>query len=518
MTELTLHAMLAERAAVGPDRIAFLFEGEALSYALLEQRSRRIASGLAAANVVAGSRIAYLGRNSAAFYEILFAASRIGAVMMPINRRLADEEIAFILRDGQARALFAEREFGADQGMTGGLPDLVVRLDKLGIEDDYAHWRDALPADGGDGAADAAAVVMQLYTSGTTGKPKGAMLSHRSVLGLRAEVPLDAQPAWNRWSVQDVSILPLPLFHIGTAAWGLVGIFHGAMSVIQPEFDAESYIDAIERHRATRLCLVPSALKLILDHPRAAQADFSSVAFTFYGASPIPLSLLKASLERIGGGFVQIYGMTETSGAVAGLPPEDHDVAGNRRMLSAGKAYPGVEIAIHDADGRAVADGAIGEIVIRSIATMVGYWGNDEATAQAIDADGWLRTGDAGFLEDGYVYIHDRIKEMIISGGENVYPAEVEALLHDHPAIADAAVIGVPDEKWGEAVKAVVVLREGQAIAGAEIIAWARARIAAYKAPKSVDFATVLPRNASGKLLRKDLREPYWAALGRRVN
>ena len=518
MAELTLHAMLADRAALRPAKAAFLFGGETLSYRELDARGRRIATGLIAAGVQPGDRVAYIGRNSAAFYEIVFGASRVGAVLMPVNRRLADDEIGFILNDGRVRFLFAERAFCDQLAAAGVALDLAVPLDALGIGDDYARWRDALPQFDGDLATDREAIAMQLYTSGTTGKPKGAMLSHHSILGLRADVPAALQPAWNSWSEDDVSILPLPLFHIGTAVWGLIGLYHGATSVIQPEFDAGDYIEAVETHRVTRLCLVPSALKLIIEHPRAAAANFSSVAYTFYGASPIALTLLKACIERIGGGFVQIYGMTETSGAIAGLPPEDHDVAGNRRMLSAGKAYPGVEIEIHDPDGRSLAEGDIGEIVIRSPANMVGYHGRPGATAQAVDARGWLRTGDAGFLEDGYVFIHDRIKEMIISGGENVYPAEVEAVLGDHPAVADVAVIGIPDQTWGEAVKAVVVLREGAQCDAREIIAWARGRIAGYKAPKSVDFATSLPRNPSGKLLRKDLREPYWAALGRRVN
>jgi long-chain acyl-CoA synthetase len=515
---VTLVEVLERHVAIRPDKPAFLFGDESVTYAMLDRRSRQVAAGLLAAGAQPGDRIAYIGANSAAYYEILFGVARIGAVMMPVNWRLAAAELAWILANGGVRIVFAEPAYIDRLAGAGAAPDLAVALGGLGIGDGYAAWR--------DGQADSVPpvpiapdqVVMQLYTSGTTGRPKGAMLSHHGILALRTDVPEEQQPAWNRWSDSDVSILPLPLFHIGTAAWGLIGLYYGATSVIQPEFEAGGFIAAIEKHGVTRLCMVPSALKLTIEHERAATADFSSVAYLFYGASPIPLALLREAMRVLRCGFVQIYGMTETSGAILGLPPEDHEPGGNRRMLSAGRPYPGVELEIRDPAGNALPEGAIGEITVRCGATMLGYFGNPEASAETIDAAGWLRTGDAGFVEQGYLFIHDRIKEMIISGGENVYPAEVEAMLYEHPAVADAAVIGVPDAKWGEAVKAVVVLKPGAAAEEGEIIAWAKTRIAGFKVPKSIDFAASLPRNPSGKLLRKDLREPYWAGIERRVN
>jgi acyl-CoA synthetase (AMP-forming)/AMP-acid ligase II len=224
-------------------------------------------------------------------------------------------------------------------------------------------------------------------------------------------------------------------------------------------------------------------------------------------------------MEVFGCGFVQMYGMTETSGTIVALPPEDHVPEGSSRMRSAGKALPGVEVVIVDEAGQVVAPGVVGEIASRSIANMTGYWNLAEATAKALNSEGWLRTGDAGYMdEDGYIYIHDRVKDMIISGGENIYPAEVENAIFGHPSVADVAVIGIPDDKWGEAVKACVVLKAGTTVSPAEIIAWSRERIAAFKCPKSVDYIEALPRNASGKILRRQLREPYWAAVGRRVN
>jgi long-chain acyl-CoA synthetase len=241
--------------------------------------------------------------------------------------------------------------------------------------------------------------------------------------------------------------------------------------------------------------------------------------YLLYGASPIPLELLKECMEVFGCGFAQMYGMTETTGTVVALPPEDHVPEGSPRMRAAGKPLPGVEVKIIDEAGGEVPCGEVGEIATRSIANMAGYWKLEEATAKTIDTDGWLRTGDAGYMdEDGYIYIHDRVKDMIITGGENVYPAEVENAIYGHPGVAEVAVIGVPDDKWGEAVKAMVVRKPGADPLPADIIKYARERIAAYKAPKSVEFIDALPRNASGKILRRELREPFWEGYTRRVS
>jgi long-chain acyl-CoA synthetase len=264
---------------------------------------------------------------------------------------------------------------------------------------------------------------------------------------------------------------------------------------------------------------VPAALQIIVRQPRAKEVDYSRLKYILYGASPIPLDLLRECMEVFGCGFCQQYGMTETCGTIVYLPPEDHDPAGNQRMRGAGKALPGVELKVIDADGNTLPPNTVGEVCTRSVANMNGYWGMDEATAKTIDGEGWLRTGDAGYLdEDGYLFIHDRVKDMIISGAENIYPAEVESAIYGHPHVAEVAVIGIPDEKWGEAVMAVVAPKPGTNPDPADIIAFARTRIAAFKAPKSVTFIEALPRNASGKILRRELREPYWAGRDRQVN
>ncbi|ARS29448.1 acyl-CoA synthetase [Sphingomonas sp. KC8] len=352
--------------------------------------------------------------------------------------------------------------------------------------------------------------MLQLYTSGTTGNPKGAMLANRSLLSLRADYPAEQMPEWNRWGPHDVSLIAMPNFHISGSGWGLWTLQHGAKGVVVREFDPHQVLDLMTRHRITKIMMVPTAMRIVCDHPDAAGTDFSFLKYICYGGSAIPLDLLRQAISVFGCGFAQMYGMTETAGTIVGLPPEDHDPAGNQRMRGVGVPLPGVEVRIVDEGGNELPRGQVGEIVTRSGANMSGYFGNAAATAETIDREGWLRTGDAGSMdEDGYIYLADRMKDMIITGGENVYPAEVENALYSHPQVSDVAVIGVPDPKWGEAVKAIVVPAPGERPEPAELIAWARARIAGYKAPKSIDFRETLPRNPSGKILRRLLRDEY---------
>ncbi len=311
----------------------------------------------------------------------------------------------------------------------------------------------------------------------------------------------------------------MPLGHIGGVGWAIVGFFNGATTILLREFLPGAVLDAIEHRGISKMFMAPAALQILLAQPRVREIDYSRVRYILYGASPIALDLLRQATEVFGCGFAQQYGMTETTGTVVYLPPEDHTPEGNKRMRGAGLPMPGVEIRITGADRQVLGPDEIGEIETRSIANMVGYWKQPDATRETVDNDGWLRTGDAGYLDaDGYLYIQDRFKDMIVSGAENVYPSEVESAIYGHPSVADVAVIGIPDDRWGEAVKAVVVLKPGFDFDADSIIAFARTRIAAYKAPKSVDLVDVLPRNASGKILRRLLREPYWAGRERQVN
>jgi fatty-acyl-CoA synthase len=521
VADKTLADTIRRHARQNPDAIAFHFEGRDTTYAEFDRNTNKVANALIAAGFKHGDRIGFLGKNSDHFFEIMYGAMKAGMVMTPVNWRLSPPEMAYIINNAEAPILFVGPEFSpAVRGLALQLPAVRLTVAMEGGEADwpsYVTWRDAQADTPPPTAIQPGVVAVQLYTSGTTGYPKGAMLSHRNLLnltGAKRDVP-----DWNRWSADDVTLVSMPVFHIAGAGWGMFGVFYGAKNVVMRDFDPGAVLDFIQNHSVSKCILVPAALQFVVRHPKARQTDFSSLKYMLYGASPIPLELLKECMSVFGCGFVQMYGMTETTGSICVLGPEDHTPEGSRRMRSAGKAMEGVAFAILDAAGNHLPPGEIGEIATRSESNMVGYWKMDEATRATISDDNWLRTGDAGYIdEDGYIYIQDRIKDMIISGGENIYPAEVENAVFGHPAVAEVAVIGVPDARWGESVRAIVVRKPGMEVSADEIIAYARERIAAYKAPKAVDFIDTLPRNPSGKILRRQLREPYWEGKARRVN
>jgi long-chain acyl-CoA synthetase len=393
----------------------------------------------------------------------------------------------------------------------GGASDLARRVG-------YEEWLGACdPVDPGHepGADD---VSMQLYTSGTTGLPKGVMLANRNIATMIELAGADA------FAVDEttVSLVAMPLFHIGGSGWALTAMSRGGTSVILRDMDPAELLRLVERERVTHAFVVPAVLMLLLGTAGIEKADLSSLDTIFYGASPIAEDVLVRCMDVIGCHFSQVYGMTETSGAIVRLDHEDHDPDGPRRHLlrAAGKALPGVEIRIVDPDtGADVPADAVGEIWTRSAYNMLGYWGKPEETADTILDGGWLRTGDAGYLDDeGYLFLHDRIKDMVVSGGENIYPAEVENVLLGIPGVADAAVIGIPHDTWGETVKAVVVRAPGSDITADAIISHCRGGLAHYKCPTSVDFTVALPRNPSGKILKRELREPFWVGRERRVH
>jgi acyl-CoA synthetase (AMP-forming)/AMP-acid ligase II len=518
----TLADMVRDRAKSRGDAIAFEFEGRITTFAEFDVNTNRVANGLKALGVKPRERIAYLGKNSDIYFELLLGAMKANVVMAPVNWRLAGPEVAFIVEDCKAPVLFVGAEFvtlvNSVKDKLPGVRTVITTEGGAGEWQDFMAWRDAQSAESPNIDISPKDIAIQLYTSGTTGKPKGAMLSHANFFNLVQTGNEAEKPDWNKWTADDVSLVAMPIFHIGGSGWGLMGLYHGAKGVIAREFDPTRILDVFEQAGITKLFMVPAAMQFVVRQPRARQVDFSRLKYMLYGASPIPAALLQECIEVFKCGFVQMYGMTETTGAIVALPPEDH-VEGLERMRSAGKALPGVELAILDADGNRLAVGEVGEIATRSGSNMAGYWNLPEATARTLGKDGWLRTGDAGYLDkDGYLYIHDRIKDMIISGGENIYPAEVESALCDHPDIAEAAVIGIPDDRWGEAVKAIVVMKPGKTASAADIINFTRERIAGYKTPKSVDFIDALPRNPSGKILRRHLRDPYWAGKDRQVN
>lgn len=503
--------------------IAQDFEGRRTSYAELDRKTSKVANALIAAGVKPGECVAYLGKNSDLYFELVIGASKAGAIIAPIGWRLAPGEVAHIINDSQSKILFAESwalDCAGKALEEVKHPISIVAMD-VGEHSHpvFEQWRFKQSEQDPRTPIDGQATALLLYTSGTTGRPKGVMLTSANLLRSRADLAR-AQMGWNEWEAGEVNLVAMPCAHIGGTGWGLVGFINGVTNVVLREFAPDLVLDTVVKHGIAKMFMVPAALQFVVRMPQARTADFSKLKTILYGASPIPLALLRECMEVFGCQFCQQYGLTETTGTISYLPPEDHDPNGNDRMRSAGLPMPGVEMRILDKDGNVLGPGEIGEVSTRSAANMRGYWRNEKATNESVDSDGWFRTGDAGYIDkDGYLFIQDRIKDMIVSGAENVYPAEVENAIHGHPDVAEVAVIGVPDEKWGEAVKAIVVPKPGAARDPESIIAYARTKIASYKAPKSVDFREApLPRNPSGKILRRELREPYWAGRDRRVN
>lgn len=503
-----------------PDQIASIYQDRKTTYAQLDQYASQVANGLITDGVSTRGHVACLEVNTDTVLELALGCAKSNNVLCMINWRLAAPEIEYIVNNSDAEILFVgERFFDEVDKIKANLPKIKKIIAMSGEHADwerFSSWRDH--QDREDPNLDIAGedVFLMMYTSGTTGNPKGVLLSNAGFLASSIDDRDDI--GWNTWERSDIGLLSMPAFHIGGMRWLSMSLIAGCTTVILPEFDPVIVMQAIEKYKITKAFLAPAAIQFILQTPGSRDIDYSSLGLIHYGGSPIPLELLKEVIEVFQCDFVGLYGLTETTAQTAYLPPRDHNVDGQERMRSVGKPLPFIQIRVEDSDGNILPPGEIGEICINSPSNMAGYWKLPEATAETLK-DGWLRSGDAGyFAEDGYLYIHDRIKDMIISGGENIYPAEVESAIFGHPALADVAVIGVPDETWGEAVKAIVVLKEGQSATPEEIIAYAKERIASYKVPKSVDYVEVLARNPSGKLLKKDLKKQYWKGKDRMVN
>ena len=497
------------------DRVAVHFEGRDLTYAELDRRSDQAAGLLQQAGVKPGDRVAWLGRPSEAWYEIFFGVAKARACFAPINSRLAVPEVAFILKDSGADVFFVTPEFFDFAGEVLAGMDRSIRTIAVGGEHpvfgSYHALRDAAPAPRIE-PPQPEDDVLQLYTSGTTGLPKGVRLTHANYsafLALRHLVDGFSYEA------DDTVLILMPMFHVAGTNISFSGLAAGGRLVLQADFVPPAVLKAFGEEKVAHVFLAPVMINALLQTPGVDQVDYSSLKTVSYGASPISEAVLAKATQTFGCGFIQFYGMTETTGAGTTLAPADHR---GQLLRSCGRPWATLETRIASEDGETLGPGEIGEIEIRGPIVMAGYWNRDQATAETIRPDGWLRTGDAGYMdEEGFFFVHDRVKDMIVSGGENVYPAEVENAILGCPGVADAAVIGVPDEKWGEAVKAIVVRAPGTDPSAADIIAWARGRIAAYKAPKTVEFIDALPRNPSGKVLRRELRKPYWEGLGRNV-
>ncbi|NBO12577.1 MAG: long-chain-fatty-acid--CoA ligase [Betaproteobacteria bacterium] len=520
-----------------PEASCFITPRGVWRFGDLESLSNRLAQAMLSLGLVSGDRVACLSKHTAPSVAMTIAAQKIGAVCMPVNWRLSPKELNYILGHGEARVLMIDLEFVSCLDAIASRALLKIVLTEA-EEDDSGHtpviqtlkaWADAFPdRDPGHRPQDDD-TALQLYSSGTTGLPKGVELSHRSL----SAAFLGPVPGAIGYTGEDsVMLNALPSFHIAGMGIALMTCSHGGASVLVPEFIPTQVLEVMETQRITHAFLVPAMIQFLLQLPNAANRDYSALQCLSYGASPITDQVLVAAMATFRCQFVQVYGLTETSGAVTALAAEDHVSEGPKSSLlrSAGKPIEGVSLKVVDHEtGQEQPDGEVGEIWIKTLQNMKSYWRDPEATDLAfVDRDGeglgWFRSGDAGFMRDGYLFLHDRIKDMIVSGGENIYPAEIENVLMMHPHIADVAVFGVPDAQWGESVKACVVLKaeigsnkDSNTVAAA-ILGWLRDQLAHYKCPRSIDVVESIPRNPSGKILKRILREPYWREQERQIH
>jgi acyl-CoA synthetase (AMP-forming)/AMP-acid ligase II len=519
---MRIDQIIQYHAVQRPDTLALTLDASALSYAGLNSRACKVAHGLLAEGIGPGDRVAILGENSIDHVVLMLAAGKIGAVTVAINYRLAGPELQYVIDDCEARLLVVpDAQFVSAVAAL----DLIHKPVLLGTADHLPDsWRDW--DDWWQGRADhepqsvtvAEHALLQLYTSGTTGRPKGAVISHRNLLDLSYAGLVAAE---QRLNIGDNELVIAPLFHIGAVASLFYTLMIGVNVILHRNFNPAAVVDAIERHRLSSMFMVPAMLQAILNVvPDLQKRDFSTLKRINYGASPIGETLLRQAMTVFGCDFQQSYGMTETSGAVAQLTATDHRraLAGRPELLrSCGRQNAAAILRVVDDEGNTVPDGQLGEIAVMSSTVMLEYWKQPQQTAKAI-RHGWLHTGDIGYRDsEGYFFLLDRKNDVVISGGENIYPNEVERALLLHEAIADVAVIGVPSEKYGEALLAVCVLRSGAALDEEALVAHCRQHLAGYKVPRQYIALEALPRNPSGKVLRTELRKSYWQDSGRRI-
>jgi len=497
--DLGLANWFLQRSLRTPERLALRFEGASWTYGQMQRCIENCAARLRALGVGKGDRVAFVGLNQPMFLFSMFATVRLGAIFVPLNFRLTGPELAFMINDSAAKVLIVDAQLRP--AIAPVEKDLTSVTALLAAEDETL-WHDGAAPAAAHVPARADDVAMIMYTSGTTGRPKGAMLTHGNFW-------------WNNTNTMhaldivenDVTLTAAPIFHIGGLnVTTLVTLQKGGLVVLHRSFDPGKALADIAAHRVTTMFGVPAMFQFMAQHPSFGETDLSSVRVLVVGGAPCPVPVLKAYLAR-GVQMQQGYGLTETAPMVSFLGPE----FALAKAGSSGKPPLFAEIKIVDSGGRpVVAPGVQGEVLVRGPNVTPGYWHLPEATRAAIDDDGWFRTGDAAYLDDeGFLFICDRVKDMIISGGENVYPAEVESGLMRHPAIAEVAVIGTPDEKWGEAIVAIVVPKAGQTVTLEELRGFAGEFLARYKLPSRLETVAALPRNATGKILKYQLRQTF---------
>ncbi len=516
MTEIAdptfLDDRLAHWAAADPDGEATTYLGRTWTWSQWNDRVRRLAGALRARGIGRGDVVSFLDKNHPACVELTLAATSIGAANAIINFRLAGDEVDYAVNDAGAKLLLVGTEL---MPLIDKIRDRLTTVEHVievtpegGVDDAYEAMLAAAEPVGRDPEVTPDDTCLVMYSSGTTGHPKGIALSQANMVAHT----LNAHEGWG-FDEGDKNMVSMPLFHVGGSSYVLFGIHDGVPSVMTRDADGASLAGAIMQG-ANRTFLVPAVLAQVLQSGDDAIKIFGALKTYCYGAAPMPLPLLRAAIKAWPDTeFIQVYGLTELGGVITHLMPEAHrDEAHPERLVSAGQCIPGAEVKVVDPESlEEVATGEHGELWFRTAQLMKGYLNQPEATAEVITDDGWFRTGDMGKVDaDGFVYVQDRIKDLIITGGENVYSPEIERVLAEHPAVMEVAIIGVPDERWGETVKAVVSLNPDTEATEADLIAYCREHLAHFKCPTSVDLIDALPRNPTGKILKRDLRQPYW--------
>jgi len=503
--------------AICPSRNCVVFEGKRWTYAEVYERVNRLANALVHLGVQKGDRIGILHVNCPQYVETYFASAKLGAILVPLNFRAKVDELAYMIENAEVKILFVGRRY------KDLVDPFIARSTSVKqcvtIEGDgelnYESLIRSSPFAEVSCDIDDEDITVLMYTSGTTGRPKGVPLRHNAFVTYVLDHVDPASP-----EIEERNLLSVPLYHVAGMQAMLAAIYGGRTLILMRQFDVTEWLEMIQQERATRAMLVPTMLKRVIDAPDFAQYDLSSLKVITYGAAPMPFEVIDKAIQMMPWvKFINAFGQTETASTITTLGPEDHIIEGTgeerqkklkRLASSIGKPLPDVEIRIVDEQGRTVGPLEVGEILARGPRVMTGYWRDEEKTSQVMTQDGWLRTGDMGWMdEEGYIYLAGRVDDMIIRGGENISPEEVENVLESHPKVEEAAVIGIPDPEWGQQPRAIVVLKKGESATPEEIMEFCRARLAGFKRPRSVVFLDSLPRNPMGKVLRKKLREEH---------
>ena len=506
-------------SAICPDRPAIIFEGKKYSFADLSQRVNRLANVLLGLGVEKGDRVAILQVNCNQYVEAYYAVAKIGAIFVPLNFRAKQDELVHMLNHSESNVLFVgQRYLEMVNDMRPELPLVKHYISLDGKQEGMLEYEELLASASDEEVFTDIAdedITMLMYTAGTTGLPKGVPLIHNSFSVYLLENVTPADP-----EIEETNLLTMPLYHVAGIQAMLAATYGGRTLAMMRQFDVDEWLETVQREKANRAMLVPTMLKRVIDHPDFDKYDLSSLKVVTYGAAPMPFEVIKKAIEVLPGiNFINAFGQTETASTITTLSPEDHIIEGTeeekekklRRLTSSiGRPMSDIEMKIADEKGKALPPGEVGEIVARGPRVMGGYWKDAEKTAKALTKDGWLRTGDMGYMdEEGYFYLAARADDLIIRGGENISPEEVENVLYSHPAVEEAAVIGVPDPEWGQQPRAVVVLKKGKKASPDELIEYCREKLSSFKRPRSVVFVDELPRTSTGKVLKRVLREQY---------